>query len=369
MEKLLEYDDITLIPREVNEGWGSKKVNYFVQNPGEYTGIRESLPIFTSPMEAVVGVDNWKVYQEKGILPILPRTVDLISRLEACGSLFSAFSIQEVEENFLRRDLRGTRMQYHICIDSGNGHDLGMINLGGRIKKLYGDQVILMGGNIGNCKTYEGYSRNGFDYVRVGISSGSIVDKKKFGFHYPMVSLLDNISRFKKSNKNQLPKDVKVIADGGITCHSDILKAIALGADYVMIGREFSKLIEASGTIYKRTTRPNPEDDILEEVKNPEKLLNLTLPELTELDLARQYFGNTTPEMQALRDGYHDIDEWRKEKPKIKVTDSEWQWVKISGSLEDWVRDLKECINYGFMMSGSSGWSEFKEKSMYGRIK
>lgn len=368
MEKLLELSDITLIPREINNGWELGKINYFVDAPEEITGVNKSLPIFTSPMEAIVGVDNWKVYQDQGIKPILPRTVDLPTRLDACGYIFSAFSIQEVIDNFLNCDLRGSQVQFHICIDSGNGHDTKLLDLGSKLKQLYRNQVILMGGNIANPQSYVSYSRNGFDYVRVGISSGSIVDKKKFGFHYPMASLLGSISQIKKSNKAQL-RPVKVIADGGITCQSDVMKAIAMGADYVMIGKEFSKLLEASGTLYKRTTKQDPDSDTIEEVKNPEKLLSLTEAELDELNIVRQYFGNTTPEMQALRAGFTDISEWRQENPRIRITDSEWVWVKVTRSLRDWIKDFKECVSYGFMMSGATGWNEFKEKVLYGRIK
>lgn len=370
MEKLLELSDITLIPREVNDGWnfGNKKIDYLVNSPEEVTGVNKSLPIFTSPMEAVVGVDNWKVYQDQGIRSILPRTVDLDIRLDACGYIFSAFSIKEVVDNFLNRNMTTRNVQFHICIDSGNGHDSKLLELGQKLKQMYGPQIILMGGNIGNPQTYVDYSRNGFDYVRVGISSGSIVKKEKFGFHYPMASLLGSISQIKKSNKQQL-RNVKVIADGGITCHSDILKAVAMGADYVMIGREFAKLLEASGTLYKRTVKPDPEPNTIEEVENPEKLLSLGTVELRELDLIRQYFGNTTPEMQALREGYGNVGDWMQGKPKIRVTDSEWTWIEVNGTLRGWIRDFKECVSYGFMMAMATNWSDFREKVLYGRIK
>lgn len=368
MEKLLELGDIELIPREINSGWGNGRVDYFVDSPEEVTGINKSLPIFTSPMEAVVGVDNWKTYQDRGIKPILPRTVNLETRLDACGYIFSAFSIQEVVDNFLNRNMTSSNVQFHVCIDSGNGHDSNLLSLGQKLKQMYRGQMILMGGNIGNPQTYVSYSRSGFDYVRVGISSGSLVKKKKFGFHYPMASLLGSISQIKKLNKQQL-RDVKVIADGGITCHSDILKAVAMGADYVMIGREFAKLLEASGTIYKRTIKPDPEPNILEEVKNPEKLLSLSTIEIRELDLVRQYFGNTSPEMQALRNGYQRYSDWIQENPKVKISDSEWIWVEVMDSLDSWIKDFKECVSYGFMISDSKNWNDFKEKVLYGRTK
>ena len=89
MEKYLELSDVMLVPDNLNSGWtNSGKLDYFVLDDQEVTGVPKSLPIFTSPMEAIVGVDNWKVWQDSGIKPILPRTVELGTRLEACGFIF-----------------------------------------------------------------------------------------------------------------------------------------------------------------------------------------------------------------------------------------------------------------------------------------
>lgn len=366
MEKLLELSDVTLIPREINEGWGSRKINYLVDATEEVTGIQKSLPIFTSPMESVVGINSWKTYQDSGIKPILPRTVDLSTRLDACGYIFSAFSIQEVVDNFIRRDMRSSQVQFHICIDSGNGHESRLLDVGQKLKQLYGGQIILMGGNIANPKSYVQYCRSGFDYVRLGISSGSLVSRDKFGFHYPMASLLISIHQIKKSGNIQ--KSVKLVVDGGIRSHSDIMKAIALGADYVMIGREFAKLVEAEGTLYRKTTKPGTKTDIVEEIENPENLLSLEDDKIKKLDLSRQYFGNTTLEMQALREGFTSPQEWIQENPKIRLSDSTWEWIDVKGTLRSWISELKECISYGFMMASATSWNEYKEKIIYGRI-
>lgn len=136
-----------------------------------------------------------------------------------------------------------------------------------------------------------------------------------------------------------------------------------------MIGREFAKILEASGTIYKRTVKSD--QDIIEEVQELGGLVNMSPIELSELDLVRQYFGNTTPEMQALRAGYSDVNSWRSSggKPRVKVSDSEWTWVEIGTTLKDWIQGLKECINYGFMMSNAKSWKEFRENTLVIRVR
>ena len=364
MEKLLELEDITLIPSTTNKGWLGNKINYLVRDAQEVTGIADSLPIFTSPMESVVGIGNWKIYQDSGIKPVLPRTEDVVTRLDACCYIFSAFSAGEVKTYFIDQDRRGIQSQFHVCIDAGNGHEVGIINLGMKLKEKYGNQIILMGGNIANPETYLTYSKFGFDYVRVGISSGSTVDKNFYGFHYPSASLLEAIKMVKSKMLGRGSNQPKIILDGGIHCHSDILKAIALGADYVMIGREFVRLVEASGTLWKKM---EGNKGGVEEVPGPEQYYGMAGYELSDLGLLRQYSGNTTPEMQALRAGYKNVPDWKKGSPKVRVSDSEWSWVKVESSLPCWIQELKECIEYGFMMSDAASWEEFVKNVKYGR--
>ena len=367
MEKLLELRDIILIPSVLNGGYQGSKMDYFITDNSEVTGVARSLPIFTSPMEAIVDSINWKVWQDNGIKPILPRTEDLQTRLEACCYIFSAFSIQEVKNYFMSQDKRGGRNQFHICIDCGNGHDANLIDLCHRLKQLYGQQILLMVGNVAYPETIINYSKAGIDYIRVGISSGSLVNKNKYGFHYPMASLIRDICQVKQKACIGL-KVPQIIADGGILNVSDILKAIAIGADYVMIGRQFANLIEAAGTIYRKD-KDKKGEETLEEVKNPENLLNLSPAELETLDLVRQYYGNTTPEVQAMRAGYNNIEEWRKQNPRIKVSDSTWEWIKINKSISNWIEEFKDCVDYGFMMTNSVNWKNFKDNVKFGRCK
>lgn len=367
MEKLLELRDVALIPGTINNGYQANKFDYFVVDRNEVTGMSRSLPVFTSPMEAIVDSNNCKMWQDNGIKPVLPRTEDIEIRLNACCYLFSAFSIQEVKNYFMNSDKRGGRNQFHVCIDCGNGHDIALLDLCHKLKQHYGQQMIIMAGNIANPETYINYAKAGIDYVRVGISGGSLVDKNKYGFHYPLASLLHDINMAKTKACVGL-KTPLIIADGGISSVSDILKAIAVGADYVMIGRQFASLVESAGTIYRKT-KDQKGEEIIEEVKNPESLLRLSQTELISLELERQYYGNTTPEMQAIRAGFNSLEEWRKESPRIKVSDSAWEWITIDKSISDWIQEFKDCVDYGFMMSGSLNWKEFKDKIKYGRIK
>lgn len=351
---MLELEDIALLPTELNAGnTMQERFNFGVQD------LEPSLPIFTSPMESIVGKENWKIWSDNGIKPIIPRTEDIKIRLEATNFIFAAFSKEEVKQYFLSSNRRSINSQFRVCIDSGNGHDNEILSIGKELRRIYGPQIILMGGNIGNPKTYIDYCRAEFDYVRVGLSSGSLVESDKFGFVYPMASLLIDINGTRATSGVGL-KQTKIIADGGIKSHSDILKCIALGADYVMIGREFARLIEANGDIYREVFDNKTKQRILE-IQDRSELTDISPESLRSMELVRVYKGNTTYETQAARDGYDDVDDWQLDSSKKKrPVDSRCDNVHVTSNLETWLRDMYECFNYGFIMTSSTDWKSFK---------
>jgi GMP reductase len=125
-----------------------------------------------------------------------------------------------------------------------------------------------MAGNIANPKSYWWYAEsNCIDYIRIGIGNGNgCLTTKQSGVGYPMASLIKethlvkqefieynklNIKNqnalFRTSPVNMIPA---IVADGGMKNYSDIVKAFALGADYVMMGSVFNKALESSADNY-----------------------------------------------------------------------------------------------------------------------
>lgn len=360
MEKLLELEDISLYPSELNNGYQLSKYNYGVMDELDKT---TSLPIFTSPSDAVIDHTNWKVWTKEGIRPVLPRTEDINTRLDGCQYIFTAFSLPEVKEHFISRGKRNSNQQFRVCIDCGNGGDIEIFNTSQQLKKIYGPQINIMAGNIGNAKTYIDYCKAGIDYVRLGIASGSLVDYSRYGFYYPMAQLLIDTVGIRNTACAGL-KLTKIIADGGISNVVDILKCIALGADYVMCGRQFVRLIEAAGTI----GRKNEKTDQYEEITRAEaeQLLSENGPK--DAKLKRLYCGNTTYEEQARRAGYDNIDDWMDGNGKTKPSDSRTEWVAVTGTLKGWLSDMYDKFNYAFAMSNSVDWKTYKQNIKYGRI-
>ena len=363
MEIFYELEDITLLPSALNGGHPGN-INFLVEDKSDFSGIPKSLPIFTSPMEAIIGERNAKIFQDHGIKPVLPLSEPIEVRLEYCQWIFCAFSLIEVKKYFIDSSRKHINSQFHICFDVGNGHDQNLLDLCGRLKQLYGGQVIVMGGNVGCPEIYSNYARAGFDYMRIGIASGSLVDTSTYGFHWPMASLLDAIKTFKKSAGAGLPKQPKIIADGGIQCYSDIVKALALGADYVMIGRQFASVIEAAGDIYQMNKAGDGIHTNKEKI-DPSQVIGMKGIQARNNGFSRQYYGSTSPEMRAFRAGYPDVESWMK-RDKAKVSDTSWSWVEVDHNLDEWVEEFKHCAYYAFMMTGTNNWDDFKKCVRYG---
>lgn len=362
MIEFYDLTDVTLLPSVINHGYPGGKANFFMRDMVDGS---TSLPIFASPMEAIVDEQSARVFFDAGIKPVIPETEPLNVRMNLCSVVFCAFTLREIRDNFL--DGRGSQGIQHICIDAGNGHDISILQAGWDLKKKFGKNLVLMGGNIGLPEIYKDYSNAGFDYVRIGLASGSLVDKAKYGFHYPMASLLDDLKNYRNNGAGKGLREVKVIADGGIECYSDILKALALGADYVMLGRELARVLEAAGPIYKRGKDTHGE--ITMDEIDPTTLTNMSGFKARMDGLCRQYYGNTTPEIRAHRAGFSNVEQWKKSKPKIRVNDAAWDWVSIDSTLEEWVEDFKHCAYYGFMMTDSTCWEDFKKNAKYGVTK
>lgn len=130
-----------------------------------------------------------------------------------------------------------------IVVDTAHGHSQGVLDRVAWIKKHFPD-VQVIGGNIATVEAAESLIKVGADAVKVGIGPGSICTTRIVaGVGVPQISAIANVSgALKKSG-------IPMIADGGVRYSGDIAKAIAAGANTVMIGSLFAGTEEAPGDI------------------------------------------------------------------------------------------------------------------------
>ena len=277
------YNDLTVIPAITSSIKSRKEVNPF------HNG---KLPLFTAPMSAVINEENWTNYENNNINPIIPRTIDIEKRIELLKARkWVAFSLEEAKNHFIGPIPNYKNIgKFKICIDIANGHMKDLIEACKTIKFYYPDCEI-MTGNIANPETIEEYKKANIDFVRVGIGGGAgCLTAPNTATYYPMASLIDECLKIRGRNCKPY-----IIADGGIRNYGDIIKALALGADYVMVGSVFASLFESAANVKNYGFNLIPWDKNLTEkekiqiIKNHEKHNN---------PIQREFYGMSTKQAQ-----------------------------------------------------------------------
>jgi len=127
-----------------------------------------------------------------------------------------------------------------VIIDTAHGHSLGVIEMVKKVRSKF--DVELIAGNVGTAEGTKDLIRAGADGIKVGIGPGSICTTRVIaGVGVPQITAIMECA--KAAAKAKIP----IIADGGIKQTGDIAKAVAAGADTVMIGGLFAGVDESPG--------------------------------------------------------------------------------------------------------------------------
>lgn len=257
------YNDLTVVPEKISRVKSRSECNPYYEDG--------NLPIFTAPMASVVSNENYKVFEDNKITPIIPRNIDIKERiLKMNEQKWVALSLREFEDLFItnyKDRIEEIGHHYYICVDIANGHMKSLYDKCKQAKELARDnnyKLTIMTGNIANAETYEWICKNAIyqnkddynvtaiDYIRCGIGGGcGCITSSNVSIHYPQASLIDECRKVKDWFENCYDRKVPaIIADGGIRNYDHVIKALALGADYVMIGSLFAQCIESAGLKY-----------------------------------------------------------------------------------------------------------------------
>jgi len=132
-----------------------------------------------------------------------------------------------------------------IVIDTAHGHSEKVLNTLLKLKKI-NNKIPICVGNIATGEAAKKLYNSGADIIKVGIGPGSICTTRMVsGIGVPQISAIMNV---KKALKN---KKIKIISDGGIKFSGDIAKALAAGADAIMMGSIFAGTEESPGKKFK----------------------------------------------------------------------------------------------------------------------
>ncbi|MFY8017699.1 MAG: IMP dehydrogenase, partial [Inhella sp.] len=130
-----------------------------------------------------------------------------------------------------------------LIVDTAHGHSAGVVDKVRWVKQNF-PQIDVIGGNIATGAAARALAEAGADGVKVGIGPGSICTTRIVaGVGVPQITAIDNVATALRGS------GVPVIADGGVRYSGDLAKAIAAGADCVMMGGAFAGTEEAPGDL------------------------------------------------------------------------------------------------------------------------
>ncbi|KAA3616746.1 MAG: IMP dehydrogenase [Calditrichaeota bacterium] len=196
-------------------------------------------------------IEKLLVVDSKGVLKGLITVKDIQKKKEhpaaakdAHGRLIVGAAIGVSQDVFERADALVDSLVDVLVVDTAHGHSVGVLKTVEKLKAKYGDRVQIIAGNIATTDAAQALVDAGVDAVKVGIGPGSICTTRIIaGVGVPQVTaIFDCASVCKKYG-------IPLIADGGIKQTGDIAKAIAAGADSVMLGNLLAGTEESPGEL------------------------------------------------------------------------------------------------------------------------
>jgi IMP dehydrogenase len=133
-----------------------------------------------------------------------------------------------------------------LCVDSSDGFTAWQGETIERVKKEHGGRVPVGGGNVVDREGFRYLAQAGADFVKVGIGGGSIcITREQKGIGRGQATALIEVAKARDEYFEETGEYVPICSDGGIVQDYHIVLALAMGADFVMMGRYFARFDES----------------------------------------------------------------------------------------------------------------------------
>ena len=313
----VSFDDVLLVPR-FSEIVSRSEIDISSDLTRD---VNLGLPIISSPMDTVTEDEMVHVMHNHGGLGIIHRynsIKDQARLVRLCDGIRVGAAIG-VSGDYLERAkaLLDSGVSV-LCIDIAHGHHTLMRHALKTIRRTIGWKVHIMAGNVATLEGFNDLADWGADSIRVGIGGGSICSTRiQTGHGMPTLqSVLDCANS---------DRSAALIADGGIRNSGDVTKALAAGADAVILGSMLAGTTETPGEVL------NPASN------NPTKV----------------YRGMASEEAQK---------DWRGKSSSVEGVAT---IIPYKGPVENILRSLDRGIRSGFSYSGCSNLKEFQSYSNF----
>ena len=253
IKEALTFDDVTLAPNysEILPSQVNTSINLTPK-------LNINIPLLSSAMDTVTESPMGIAMAKAGGIGIIHRNLTIDEQIKEIRKVKSkkllvGAAVGASEKEFTRAKKLLKENLDIIVIDTAHGHTKKVADMIKKIKKLRPKNTAICAGNIATTEAAKFLVKLGVDIIKVGIGPGSICTTRIVaGIGVPQLSAILNVKKGIGKSKTTL------IADGGIKFSGDIAKALAAGADAVMIGSLFAgtdqapgKKIKKKGKLYK----------------------------------------------------------------------------------------------------------------------
>ena len=243
IKEALTFDDVLLLPRfsEILPSDTNITVN-LTKN------IKLNTPFLSSAMDTVTESMMAIAIAKSGGIGIIHRNLSIkkqskeVRKVKKKNLLVGAAIGTNTEDIVRAKSLVDSGVDL-IVIDTAHGHSKKVLDILKNVKK---NKIPICVGNIATAEAAKKLYNSGADIIKVGIGPGSICTTRMVaGIGVPQITAIMEVHKALKGKK------VKIISDGGIKFSGDIAKAIAAGADAIMMGSIFAGTFESPGKKFK----------------------------------------------------------------------------------------------------------------------
>ena len=247
IKEALTFDDVLLTPK-----YSEILPSEVTTNTSLSKNLNLKIPIISSAMDTVTESKMAIAIAKAGGIGVIHRNLDIKSQISEINKVKSkkllvGAAVGAGPLEYKRAEAILKANVDLIVVDTAHGHTKKVGEIIRKIKRLKSNKTTLCAGNIATTEAAKFLIKLGAEVIKVGIGPGSICTTRLVaGIGVPQLSAILAV------RKGVGRKKVSIIADGGIKFSGDISKALAAGADAVMIGSLFAGTNESPGKIIKK---------------------------------------------------------------------------------------------------------------------